>query len=470
MFCPIPVEQFSSHLASIRNNYLRYMKLMQQAGLERRLGLFHSTVINMIDMVGIGPFVVLPLVISYIGGPQFLLAWIAGALLSFIDAMIWSELGAAYPEAGGSFNFLRKAYGEKKWGRLFSFLYTWQTLIQAPLVVASGSIGFAQYAGYLMPLDEVSRRIVSGLVVVSLTALLYRKIETIGKISTLLWLGVIGTLGWIIWGGFTSGNMSAPVREMVADADISLLFSAGFGAAMVKTIYSYLGYYNVCHLGSEIKNPGKNIPRSMFLSVFGITVLYFLLNVSVTAVIPWNEAQHSEFIVSTFIERVYGPSAAMWATIMVLWVAFASLFAVMLGYSRVPYAAAKEGEFFKAFSSVHPTRHFPHISLLALGSTAFIFSMLFKLSEVITAILAMRILIQFAGQAIGVVLLRRRIGTAHLPYKMPFYPLPVILATAIWLWIFYSTGTSFMLAGLIVIFSGTIAFLIKAKSERHWPF
>jgi fructoselysine transporter len=208
----------------------------------------------------------------------------------------------------------------------------------------------------------------------------------------------------------------------------------------------------------------------MFLSVFGITVLYFLLNVSVTAVIPWNEAQHSEFIVSTFIERVYGPSAAMWATIMVLWVAFASLFAVMLGYSRVPYAAAKEGEFFKAFSSVHPTRHFPHISLLALGSTAFIFSMLFKLSEVITAILAMRILIQFAGQAIGVVLLRRRIGTAHLPYKMPFYPLPVILATAIWLWIFYSTGTSFMLAGLIVIFSGTIAFLIKAKSERHWPF
>lgn len=446
------------------------MKLIQNAGLERRLGLFQSTVINMIDMVGIGPFVVLPLIISYIGGPHFLLAWIAGAFLSFTDAMIWAELGAAYPEAGGSFNFLRKAYGEKKWGRLFSFLYTWQTILQAPLVVASGAIGFAQYAGYLLPLNDISRRVVSGLVVISLTALLYRKIETIGKISTLLWMGVIGTLGWIIWGGISSGNLSGPISEMTQAADLSMLISAGFGAAMVKTIYSYLGYYNVCHLGSEIKNPGKNIPRSMFLSVTGIALLYILLNVSVTAVIPWQEAQHSEFIVSSFIEKIYGTSAAMWATGMVLWVAFASLFAVMLGYSRVPYAAAKAGEFFKVFSKVHPTRHFPHVSLLALGATGFVFSMLFKLSEVITAILAMRILIQFVGQAVGVILLRKKNGTTQLPYKMPLYPLPVILAIVLWLWIFYSTGTAFMLAGLLVISTGLLAFLLKARAEKHWPF
>ncbi len=446
------------------------MKLIPQRGLERWLGLFHSTVINMIDMVGIGPFVVLPLVISYIGGPQFLMAWIAGAALSFTDAMIWSELGAAYPDAGGSFHFLRKAYGERTWGRLFSFLYTWQTLIQAPLVIASGAIGFAQYAGYLTPLDEISRKMLSGFVVIALTALLYRKIGTIGKISAFLWIGVIFTLAWIIWGGISHGDMTAPVSEMLSATDLSLLLNAGFGAAMIKTIYSYLGYYNVCHLGSEIKNPGKNIPRSMFLSVAGITVLYFLLNVSVTSVIPWEEAQHSEFIVSTFIEKVYGPQAAVVATCMVLWVAFASLFAVMLGYSRVPYAAAREGEFFQVFSKVHPTRHFPHISLLGLGIAAFIFSLLFKLSEVITAILAMRILIQFAGQAIGVTLLRRRNGSSHLPYKMPLYPLPVILATGIWLWIFYSTGRAFMLAGLLVIATGIIAFLVKARVEMHWPF
>ncbi len=445
------------------------MKLIQQQGLERKLGLFHSTVINMIDMVGIGPFVVLPLVIGYMGGPQFLIAWIAGALLSFVDALIWSELGAAYPAAGGSFNFLRKAYGEKTWGRLFSFLYTWQTIIQAPLVIASGAIGFAQYAGYLLPLNEISRRVVSGVVVLLLTALLYRKIETIGKIGTLLWMGVIGTLGWIIWGGITQGDITRPVQEMIADTNISLLCNAGFGAAMVKTIYSYLGYYNVCHLGGEIKNPGKNIPRSMLLSVAGIALLYFLLNISVTSVIPWQEAQNSAFIVSTFFERLYGAGPAQFATLLILWVAFASLFAVMLGYSRIPYAAAKEGEFFKIFSRIHPTRHFPHISLIGLAITAFIFSLLFKLSEVITAILAMRILVQFIGQAVGVVLLRKRYGTASLPFRMPLYPLPVILAIVIWLWIFYSTGYSFMLAGLTVIASGCIAFLIKAKNEQHWP-
>ncbi len=434
--------------------------------LERRLGLFQSTVINMIDMVGIGPFVVLPLVISYVGGPGFLAAWIAGAVLSFIDAMIWSELGSAYPKAGGSFNFLREAYGKEKWGKLMSFLYVWQTLIQAPLVIASGSIGFAQYAGYLVPLDEITRRIVSGSVVILLTIILYRKIDTIGRIGTLLWAGVILTIGWLIWGGITHGDMQRPVQEFASLQPFTYLLSAGFGSAMVKTIYSYLGYYNVCHLGSEIKNPRRNIPRSMFLSVAGIALLYLLLNISVTSVIPWKEAMHSEFIVSTFVEKIYGTTAAAGATVMILWIAFASLFAVMLGYSRVPYAAALEGEFFPAFGRLHPTRHFPHIAVLGLGITAFFFSLLFKLADVITAILAMRILVQFIGQAVGVVLLRKRKKAANIEmktWKMPLYPLPVVLAILIWSWVFFSTGTTFMISGLLVIASGLLAYALKNR-------
>jgi amino acid transporter len=342
-------------------------------------------------------------------------------------------------------------------------------MLQAPLVVASGAIGFAHYFGFLVPLNDVTSRIVSGTIVIVLTLLLYRKIETIGKISILLWSGVIFTMLWIIYGGISNGHFTEPLRHINDGFTLNAAFAAALGAASVKTIYSYLGYYNVCHLGGEIKNPSRNIPLSMILSVLGIAALYISMNMSVVSVIPWQEAAKSEFVVSTYFETLYGHNAAIIATILILWVAFASLFAVMLGYSRVPYAAAKEGEFFEVFAKVHPTRHFPHIALLGLGITAFVFSLLFKLSQVITAILAMRIVIQFIGQAIGLIILRKKNKTV-MPFKMPLYPLPIILAILIWGFIFISTGKEFILSGGIVIISGTIVYLIKSKKSLQWPF
>lgn len=439
--------------------------------LQRRLGLFQSTVLNMIDMVGIGPFVSLPIVIGFIGG-MYLWAWVAGAVLSLIDAMIWSELGAAYPLAGGSYNFLKEAYGKNGMGRMMSFLYVWQTVIQAPLVAASAAIGFAQYLGYLVHLDVFQQKMVSALVIVVITILLYRKIDSVGRIGVLLWSGVLLTLGWIIIGGIMHGNFFQPLRDINTGFDWMHLASFAFGQACIKTMYSYLGYYNVCHLGGEITNPGKNIPRSMFISVIGIAILYLAMNMSVTSVIPWQEIQSSKesFVVSTFIERLYGHDAANVATVMILWVALASLFAVMLGYSRVPYAAAVDGAFFKVFGKLHPTKNFPYVSLLVLAALAFIFSLLFRMADVISGILAMRIVVQFIGQAIGVVLLRKRNGTQQLPYKMPLYPLPVILAVILWAFIFYSTGLNVIGAFLIVFGSGIVVFLVQAKLRKQWPF
>jgi fructoselysine transporter len=409
--------------------------------LKRELNLLQATAINMIDMVGIGPFVVIPLVIKSAGSEQFLWAWILGAFIALVDGMIWSELGAAYPLAGGSYNFLKVAFGSK-WGKLLSFLFVWQTCIQAPLVVASGAIGFAQYFGYLVHLEPWQQKIVSGLVVIAITALLYRRIETIGKISVLLWIGVIVTILWIIIGGFSYGkqveyNFFGTIK---GDQFFSTMFWVAIGQGSVKTIYSYLGYYNVCHLGGEIRNPGKNIPRSIFISVIGIATLYLCMNISIVKVIPWQDTMQSDFIVSTFMEKIYGKTAAIVATVLVLWIAFASLFAVVLGYSRVPYAAAVDGRFFPAFAKLHPKWNFPYISLLFLGALGLIFSQLFKLVNVIKAILAMRIIIQFIGQAIGVVLLRKKYGTSHLPFKMWLYPLPIIVSIAIWIFVFYSTG------------------------------
>lgn len=441
----------------------------------RTLGLFQSTVLNMIDMVGIGPFVTMPIVIGLLGG-MYLWAWVAGALLSFVDAMIWSELGAAYPLAGGSYNFLKVAYGNKGAGKMMSFLYVWQTIIQAPLVAASAAIGFAQYFMYLIPLEVWQQKMVSGTVILFVTFLLYRKIESIGKIGVLLWMGVIGTLGWIIFGGIAHGNFMQPIFESADINSIKAISSFFFGQACVKTIYSYLGYYNVCHLGGEIKDPGKNIPKSMFISIIGIAILYLAMNVSVTSVIPWQEIKHwvdtdtKVFVISTFIERLYGHTAAVVITIMVLWVALASLFAVMLGYSRVPFAAAQDGAFFNIFAKLHPTKKFPYFSLLILAGFAFVFSLLFRMGDVISGILAMRIMVQFIGQAVGLMLLRKRNGTKNLPFKMPLYPLPVILAILMWLFVFYATGLAIISMFLVVLISGLVVYLIKANLKKEWPF
>lgn len=445
------------------------LNYMNSPKLERRIGLLQATAINMTDMVGIGPFVVLSIVAQTMNGPWFLYAWLAGALLSFVDGMVWSQLGSTYPLAGGSYNFLKEGYGER-WGKLMSFLFVWQTMIQAPLVIASAAIGFSQYAGYLVHLNVISSKILSGSVVLLIIVLLYRKIEAIGKISVFLWMGVLVTMAWIIGGGLIHGNFIQPVLHINDGLQLNHAFAAAIGFASVKTVYSYLGYYNVCHLGGEIINPQKNIPKSMFISIAGIAILYLLMNISVASVLPLQQIQQSKFVVSEFVQNIAGSTAAKFATVLILWVAFASVFSATLGYSRIPYAAAADGAFFKVFARLHPTKHFPHVSLLVLGGVAFIFSLLFRLKDVIDAILAMRILIQFIGQAVGLILLVRNKGKDHFAWKMPLYPLPAILAILMWAYIFFSTGTKMMTGGLVVIILGIVAFVIKAKRNKEWPF
>jgi fructoselysine transporter len=432
--------------------------------LDRKLSLLHATAINMIDMVGIGPFVVLSVVAQIMAGPYFLYAWIAGAVLSYLDAMVWSQLGAALPKAGGSFHFLKEGYG-KKWGKLMSFLFVWQTMIQAPLVIASAAIGFSQYANYFFHLSFIQEKIVSGSVVILVIALLYRKIESIGKISVFLWVGVLGTMLWIIIGGVAHGNFMEPIRNINDGFSMEHGFVAALGFASVKTVYSYLGYYNVCHLGGEIKNPSKNIPRSMFISITGIAILYLAMNISVASVLPFQTIVDSKFVVSDYIKALFGQTAGGIATVLILMVAFASLFSATLGYSRIPYAAAQDKSFFSFFKELHPTLHFPHRSLLVLGGIAFVFSLLFRLKEVIDGILAMRIIIQFIGQALGLLLLVQRKGKTFFPWKMPLYPIPLFLAIAIWIGIFFSTGTKMMVSGIVVISLGLVVYYIAKRMK-----
>ena len=285
--------------------------------LERGLGLIEATSLNVTFMVGIGPFVVIPLMVQAMGGPQCLLAWVLGAALALMDGCVWAELGAAMPQAGGSYVFLREAYGPGRWGRLLSFLYIWQTLFQGPLSVASGALGFAGYSSYIIaksaglssflrPLGTHADSAIAAAAVIVAVILLYRRITIIGKISVALCVIVVGTILWLIVGGVTHFNPSLVLTFPPGAWNFSWIFLAGLGHASAQAVYSYLGYYNVCNLGGEMKDPGQNIPRAIFISIVGIALLYFAMQTSILGVVPWQEAARTKAVVSLFVEKVYG--------------------------------------------------------------------------------------------------------------------------------------------------------------------
>jgi basic amino acid/polyamine antiporter, APA family len=469
--------------------------------LIRGMGLWSATALNMIDMIGVGPFITMPLVVAAMGGPQALLGWIVGAVLAVCDGLVSAELGAAFPRSGGSYRYLREIYGPDKWGRLISFLYIWQVSFSAPLSIATGCIGLAGYAAYYWPELEtvyahheaalhipwagplqVSWIVTPGTalaVVVCLftVLLLYRRITAIGRLSKILWCGVMGTIGWIIFAGLTHFNAARAFDFPPGAFTLSHQFWTGLGGAMLIATYDYWGYYNVCFLGDEIKDPEKNIPRALLLSILFVACLYLAMNVCILAVVPWQEmlqaGQNNSglYVVSLFMQRVYGPWAARSVTALVIAAAFASVFSLMLGYSRVPYAAAKDGNYFRAFAKVHPEYRFPHVSLLALGIVAAACCFL-RLKDAIAALVVIRLILQFLVQAVGSIVLRIRRPDLPRPFRMWLYPLPALLASTGFLFILFGRASwqKEMRYALVILLTGLVIYMIRAWKDEEWPF
>jgi amino acid transporter len=411
------------------------------------------------------------------GGPQAMLGWIVGLLIALPDGMIWAELGAAMPGSGGSYVYLRDGYGRDRWGRLMAFLFIWQLIISGPLEIGSGLIGFKQYLNFLWPqtgshhLDQIIVVILGVLVV----ALLYRRIGSIGKITVALWVGVLLTTGAVIFGGVGHFDPKIAFDFPPHAFDFSLGFVFGLGAAAQIGIYDYLGYYDVCYIGDEVKNPGKVIPRSVLISLVAVALIYMAMNFSFIGVIPWREFVVTDSsatpppIGSIFIERLYGSKVALIFTVMILWTSFASVFALTLGYSRIPFAAAQDGCFFRVFGKVHPEKQFPHVSLLLIGGLSIIASFL-SLGTVITALVTMRILVQFIGQIGAVMRLRKVKPDMERPFKIWLYPLPALIALLGWAFVFLTSGKEPMLYSVIALAVGMGAFLIWSKMRGSWPF
>jgi len=430
----------------------------------------------MINMIGIGPFITIPLLMTAMGGPQAMLGWVVALIIVLCDGMVWSELGAAMPGSGGSFGYLREAFGPASFGRYMGFLFVWQFVLSGPLEIASGYIGFARYLGYIWTgLTPARVLLIVTTVGVLNIALLYRRIGSIGTITVALWIGtLVATAGVILTGALHFDRHIA--FDVPPDAfKFSLGFLLGLGAASRVGVYDFLGYYDVCYIGDEVRNPGTVIPRSILVSTIGVALIYVAINLSIIGIVSWRELvpadahPASDFVVSALMEKIYGSRMASVFTLLVLWTAFGSVFALLLGYSRVPYAAAREGYFFSVFGRVHPTKGFPHVSLLVLGLISIVCSF-FSLGIVIDALIATRILVQFVGQIAGVILLRRRRPDMARPYRIWLYPVTTIVALVGWLFIFATTGVAVMLFGLGVLALGSAAFLLWSYRLRQWPF
>ena len=442
----------------------------------RRFGLIHATALNMTNMIGIGPFITIPLLMSALGGPQAMLGWLVALVIVTCDGMVWSELGAALPGSGGSFGYLRRGYGTEQVGRLMGFLFVWQFVLSGPLEIASGYIGFSQYLGYIWK-GITARQTMLVVTIVGLAnlALLYRRITSIAAITVTLWIGTIITAGVVVVTGALHFDHRVAFDFPPGAFTFSLGFLLGLGAASRIGVYDYLGYYDVCYIGDEVRDPGRVIPRSILISTVLVAVIYLAINLSIIGVVPWRDfvpaASHpqSNFVVSIFMERIYGSGIATLFTAMILWTAFGSVFALLLGYSRVPYAAAKDGYFFKVFARLHPSGGFPYVSLIVLGVLS-IFAGFVSLGMVIDALITTRILVQFIGQIGAVTLLRRRAPDLPRPYRMWLYPVPSLIALLGWIFIFATTPPMVIAFGLGALLLGVVCFVAWSWKRRTWPF
>ena len=478
-----------------------FMQSNESDKLIRSVGVSGATTLNMIDMIGVGPFITMPLIIAAMGGPQAMLGWILGALLVMCDGLVWAELGASMPKSGGPYNYLQEIYGKNRLGRLMSFLFIWQLQFSAPLSMASGCLGFALYATYIFPglgqtlfqqdfhlaiplVGDLSASVLASYgtfvaigVCLFCVFLLYRKITVIEKLGKFMWLGVMAAIVWIIFAGLTNFN-PAIAFDFPPDAfTLKPEFFLGLGAALLVAVYDYWGYYNVNFFAGEVKEPEKTIPRSIILSIASVSAIYIVMNISILGVIPWREFMETansdarRFVISVFIERLYGSTAAVVATILIMWTAFASVFSLLLGYSRVPYAASLDGNYFKIFSRVHPKHRFPYVSLLMMGGIAALFCFL-KLADVIAALVVIRIIIQFLAQIVGVLILRQTRPDFPRPFRMWLYPIPAVIAVLGFLYVLFARPNfqKEVKYAAVLIVLGLIIYLARSYRKKEFPF
>ncbi|MGA8114606.1 MAG: APC family permease [Actinocatenispora sp.] len=452
--------------------------------LRRRIGAFQATTLNMSQMCGVGPFITIPAMVAAFGGPQAVIGWIAGAVLALADGLVWAELGAAMPGSGGTYIYLREAF-QYRTGRLMPFLFVWTAMLFIPLIMSTGVVGFVQYLGYLWPsMSDWQGDVVGLALIVLIVVLLWRRIESIGKLTVLLWAIMIVSVGAVIVAAYTHFHASMAFTYPAHAFDLtSGGFWIGFAGGLTIGIYDYLGYNTTSYLAAEIRRPGRAIPRSIGISVLGIMTIYLLMQVGVLGVIRWQDTLKpdsvaAQSVASAVLERTWGAGAADVVTVLILVTALASVFVGLLGGSRVPYDAARDGVFFKVYARLHPRHRFPWVGLVTMGlftAIGFMIGRVTDLATLIQLLTTVIVIVQALAQIVALSVLRRRQPRLHRPYRMLLYPLPSVIAFVGWVVIYLyadknSPGRHPIELSLAWLVAGCVAFLIWARVEKVWPF
>jgi amino acid transporter len=455
--------------------------------LQRRIGLRSAVALNMLEMIGVGPFITLPLVIAAAGYRLSVWAWVLGAAIAVADGLVWAELGAAFPRAGGSYAFLREIYGPDRAGNWLSFLYVWQVSFTAPLSIASGCIGLSSFLAWFWPgLDgapipalpavHYSSFAAAGTCLL-VTALLYRNLSSVTRMAWVLFAGVLAAIAGVIVSGFAHAAATGGWQMPASPALTLPMALGGLAQATLLATYCYWGYYNICFLGGEVRRPERTIPRAILLSLLFVAAFYVAMNMAALPSMRDAAAHIADSavvrvqLVADMAHSAFGRWAGRLMAALVIWTAFSSVFSLLLGYSRVPYAAARDGNYFRFLAAVHPRHGIPHRSLVALGLVASCFCF-FSLAQVITMLVITRILLQFFLQHAGVVLLRLQRPELARPFRMPLYPLPPLIAMAGF--VFMLVNRTHALGGLAVAAgiacSGSAIYLCRARRLAQWPF
>lgn len=454
-------------------------------GFVRGVGLLPATAINMTQMVGIGPFVTIPLMVAAFGGPQALLGWVVGAVLALADGLVWAELGAALPGAGGTYIYLREAF-QRKTGKLLPFLFVWSAMLSIPLIMSSGIIGVVQYLSYLPPLaglapvngsPSLAAHVVSILLTVAVVAALWRRIDSIANITKVLWAVMLASVLLLIIASFSKFNAGQAFN--FGTFSFGGKFLLGLGGGLLIGVYDYLGYNTASYIAEEVQDPGRVLPRAILLSILAITTIYLVMNIGVLGVLPADQVAKSSSVASSVLEVTWGKAAAYVVTVLIVITGIASVFCGLLGGSRVPFNAALDKVFFRRFGRLHEQLRFPVLGLIWMGAICAV-GTLFTLAQVISAALAVLVIIQAVAQVIALITLRITEPNLPRPYRMWLYPVPAVVALVLWVYVWLASGLPGNVLGntaWVPIFGslawvgvGVVAFLIWARLEGIWPF